>query len=45
MEKTEKVTEKAMENHEIFCNLKSTNPVVKGLTLSYVGCFLFADIW
>jgi len=26
MEKTEKVMEKVMENHGIFCNLKSTNP-------------------
>jgi len=25
MEKTEKVMEKVMENHGIFCNLKSTN--------------------
>jgi len=27
MEKTEKVMEKVMENHGIFINLKSTNPV------------------
>jgi len=27
MEKTENVMEKVMENHGIFCNLKSTNPV------------------
>jgi len=27
MEKTEKVIEKHLENHGIFCNLKSTNPV------------------
>jgi len=27
MEKTEKVMGKVMENHGIFCNLKSTNPV------------------
>jgi len=26
MEKTEKVMEKVMENHGIFCDLKSTNP-------------------
>jgi len=28
MEKTEKVMEKVMENHGIFCNLKSTNPAM-----------------
>jgi len=28
MEKTEKVMEKGMENHGIFCNLKRTNPAI-----------------
>jgi len=28
MEKTEKFMEKVMENHGIFCNLKSANPAI-----------------
>jgi len=30
MEKTEKPMEKVMENHGIFCNLKSMNPLSQG---------------
>jgi len=31
MEKTEKVMDKVMENHGIFCNLKSTNPRIMNI--------------
>jgi len=35
MEKMEKVTEKVMENHGIFCYLKSTNPVYHVLLMPH----------
>jgi len=34
MEKTEKVMKKVIENHGIFCNLKSMNPASKNHYLS-----------
>jgi len=40
MEQTEKVLEKVMENHGIFCNLKRTNPAL----IIIVFCFHIACI-
>jgi len=38
MEKMEKVMENVMENHGMFCNLKSTDPVKESAVITSVQC-------